>query len=67
MAEFTKSTPEEASTACWQAFTPDGSINLEFVDEFQQWALEKEYLDRALSIDEFWDGRFLEYAQENLP
>jgi NitT/TauT family transport system substrate-binding protein len=67
MAEFTKSTLEEASTACWQAFTSSGNINIEFVDEFQQWALEKDYLDRALSVDEFWDGRFLEYAQENLP
>lgn len=67
MAEFTKSTPEDASASCWQAFTKDGSINIDFVLDFQQWAIEKGYTERAMEADEFWDGSFLEYAQKQLP
>lgn len=67
MAEFTNSPLEEASSTCWQAFTLDGSVNLDFVLEFQQWAFDKGYLNRTMAVEEFWDGRFLEYAQENLP
>ncbi len=63
MAEFTKSTVEEAESTCWQAFTKDGSVNLDFILEFQQWALDQGYMDREITVEEFWDGRFLEYAQ----
>lgn len=67
MAEFTKSTPEDASASCWLALTKDGNINVEFVLDFQQWALGKGYIDGAMTVDEFWDGSFLEYAHKHLP
>lgn len=67
MAEFIKSTPEDAAASCWQAFTKDGSINVDFVLDFQQWAIEKGYAERAMEADEFWDGSYLEYAQKQLP
>lgn len=67
MAEFTNSTLEEAKGFCWQPFSPDYSVNHETILDFQEWALDKEYLDQALTVDEYWDGSFLEYAKENLP
>jgi NitT/TauT family transport system substrate-binding protein len=67
MAEFTNSSIEEATDICWQTFTADGSVNLDTVLDFQQWANNKGYLDKTLTLDEIWDGRFLEKAQENLP
>jgi NitT/TauT family transport system substrate-binding protein len=66
MAEFTKSTPEDAKASCWQAFTSDGHVNLDFVLSFQDWAINKKYVDRAMTVDEFWDGSFLEYAAQQL-
>ncbi len=67
MAEFTKSTPEEASASCWQSFTQDGHINLDFIQDFQQWAVDKGYADRVMESDEYWDGSYLEYARQQLP
>lgn len=67
MAEFTKSTPEEAENYCWQSFTDDGHVNLNFILEYQKWAFNKGYLDREMELSEFWEGRYLQYALEHLP
>ncbi len=67
MAEFTKASEEEVRNTCWQTFQKDGSVNTDFILDFQQWAIEKEYLDKALEVSDFWDGSYLEYARKNLP
>jgi NitT/TauT family transport system substrate-binding protein len=67
MADFTKSTSEVAAASCWQAFSSDSSVNLNFIHDFQQWAVEKGYLDRIIETNEYWDGSYLEYAYKQLP
>lgn len=66
MAEFTQLEPEEARLICWPSFSSDGSINFRTVQDFQQWAVEKGSLDDVLSVEEYWDGDFLEYANQAL-
>jgi NitT/TauT family transport system substrate-binding protein len=66
MAELIKSTPEDAGASCWQAFTADGHVNLDFISDFQEWALAKDYIDRVVPVEEFWDGSYLEYALQVL-
>ncbi len=66
MAEFTQLDPEEVRQMCWQAFTADGSINAENMIDFQEWAFEKGLIDAVVPLEEFWDGSFLEFANQAL-
>ena len=52
--------------ACWPSVRNDGKINSESVLDFQNWALEKGYIDSIVAEDQFWDPRFIEYALEVL-
>jgi NitT/TauT family transport system substrate-binding protein len=64
MAEFTQLDPEEVSQMCWQSFTADGSIDADSMIAFQEWALEKGLVDAVLTEEEFFDGSFLEFANQ---
>lgn len=63
---FTELEPELLDQICWPTFRIDGAINAESMIEFQEWAVEKGYLDEVLSVDEFWDPSFIEYANQVL-
>jgi NitT/TauT family transport system substrate-binding protein len=66
MAEFTQLDIEEARGTCWQSFTADGSINFESVLDYQSWAVEKGQIEAVVPAEAFWDGSFLEYANQSL-
>jgi NitT/TauT family transport system substrate-binding protein len=66
MAEFTNSDLASAASSCWLSFNPDGSVNLESILDFQEWAIAKGYVDNMLTVDQFWDGSYLnDYYQNN--
>jgi len=50
--------------ACWPPFRASGRINSESVLDFQAWAIEKEYLARSVTQEQFWDARFVDYAEQ---
>jgi NitT/TauT family transport system substrate-binding protein len=64
IAKATELDPEEIKGMCWQPIKADGSVDLNRLMEFQDWALEKGYLDSKLTQDQIWDGQFIEYAQK---
>lgn len=60
LANFTGQEIEFLNRVCWPTFRSDGSINIESMLNFQNWAMEKGYLDQVVSDERFWDGRFIE-------
>ncbi len=52
--------------ACWPSVNNDGTINPNTVMSFQEWAFEKGLIDTVVTIDQFWDSRFIEYAVQKL-
>ena len=57
---------EELMAASWPQIRNDGAMSASAFDGFQNWALEKDLLDRRLTSDEYWDGRFVEHANSQL-
>lgn len=45
---------------CWPTLRADGSIHVPSIVDFQDWAIANDYLDTAVTEDQFWDGRFIE-------
>ena len=50
--------------ACWPPFRAGGCINSESVLDFQAWAREKGYLEKSVTQEQFWDARFVDYAEQ---
>lgn len=67
MAEFTKSDLASAASSCWLSFTPNGSVNIESILDFQEWAIARGYVDNMLTLEQFWDGSYLEHYYQNNP
>ena len=44
---------------CWPAINPTGEVAVDGVIDFQDFAVERGYLDEAVPADEFYDGSFL--------
>lgn len=65
MAEFTNSDLASAASSCWLSFAPDGSVNLQSILDFQEWAIARGYVDNMLTIDQFWDGSYLDHYYQN--
>jgi len=57
---------DELGKMCWLPFRDNGQIDVQSVLDFQAWALELGLLDEALEVDEFWDARFVEHANQVL-
>jgi NitT/TauT family transport system substrate-binding protein len=51
---------------CWPYIYNDGHINTASMLDLQQWWLEKKLLDQLVREDQFWDGSFIEYANQSL-
>jgi NitT/TauT family transport system substrate-binding protein len=52
--------------ACWPYVNTDGTINPETVLDFQEWAFDKGLIDKVVTVEQFWDPKFIEYAVEEL-
>lgn len=57
---------EVLEKACWPSIRSDGNINVQSVLDFQEWAVEKGYLDSSVTEEQFWDPSFVEHANEVL-
>ena len=66
MAEFSGLDEDFLREACWYDFQDDGSVNAQSILDFQQWAVDKEYLDTVVPEDQFYDPSFIEYADQEL-
>jgi NitT/TauT family transport system substrate-binding protein len=66
MAQLTKLDPVEVKKTCWQSFRNDGSLDIQSILNFQEWALGMGYLDKVLPEAEFFDPQFLDYANQVL-
>lgn len=66
LTKYTELDNEILQAACWPSFRSDGSINLQSVMDFQEWALGKGYLDSIASAEQVWDPQFSEYASQQV-
>jgi NitT/TauT family transport system substrate-binding protein len=62
MIAFTGLEPELVEQLCWPTFRNDLLINTQSVLDFQDWAIEKGLLDTKVTVEQFWDPSFAEYA-----
>jgi NitT/TauT family transport system substrate-binding protein len=63
LAKHTRLDRELLQQACWPPFRPGGRINVKSVLEFQAWAIEKGYLEKAVPETQFWTPIFIDRAE----
>jgi NitT/TauT family transport system substrate-binding protein len=51
---------------CWPGLKSDGLANTASMLDFQEWALNAGHVTQALSLDQFWNPHFAEYASQAL-
>ncbi len=66
IAKNTQLKPEDVKSFCWQSIKPDGSVDIQQIQDFQNWAIAKGYLDKGVTNDQLWDGQFIDYANKTL-
>ena len=66
IAKYTRLDKPLLEKACWPQFRNDGRMNIQSIKDFQDWAVAKGYLDRALPEEAFMDSSFIEYANQVL-
>jgi NitT/TauT family transport system substrate-binding protein len=66
IANYTQMDPAEVTQACWMAMKSDGRLTMIGMDEFQEWAVSKGYIDDAIPSDQLVDNRFVEKANQVL-
>ena len=66
IAKYTRLDQKLLEKACWPQFRNDGRMNIQSIKDFQDWAVAKGYLDRALPEDAFMDWSFIEHANKVL-
>jgi NitT/TauT family transport system substrate-binding protein len=66
VSKYTGLDQELLKKACWQYLRSDGRINIESVLDFQSWAVKRGFLDREVPPNQFWDSRYIEYANKVL-
>lgn len=62
ISRHTKLPPEIIRSACWTTISSDGRIDPAAVQPFLEWALEQNYLDAAVTPEQWWDPTFVESA-----
>jgi NitT/TauT family transport system substrate-binding protein len=56
----------DLSTMCWPNMVPTGAITGDTLLEFQKWGVAKGLIDRAISLQELIDTRFIDAANKTL-
>ena len=51
---------------CWSPHRNSGEINIRSVLDFQTWGIKKGFIEKENSPDQFWDPRFVDYANKVL-
>lgn len=66
ISEFSQLPEDLLSEMCWPAINPTGDVAVEGVMAFQEFAVERGYLDEVVEADQFLDDSFLTGARELL-
>lgn len=66
MAQLTKLDPAEVKKTCWQSFRNDGSLDIQSIVNFEEWAVSMGYLDKVVQGADFFDPQFVDYANQIL-
>jgi NitT/TauT family transport system substrate-binding protein len=66
METFTGLEPALIDQLCWPTFRDDLQVNTQSVLEFQDWAIQNGLLDGTVTVEQFWDHSFVNYALSNL-
>ncbi len=64
LAEYTGLDRELLKEACWPSFSKDGTIHVQSVFDFQDWALGHDYLDSLVAEEQFWNPSFVQEAKD---
>ncbi|REK25338.1 MAG: hypothetical protein DWQ40_00770 [Actinobacteria bacterium] len=64
IAEFSQLPEDLLSTMCWPAINPSGDVDENGIMRFQEFAVDRQYLDTIVEADVFMDSSFLEEARE---
>ncbi len=66
LARHTGLEPALLRDACWPAIDPDGGVNIESIEAFQSWAVERGLLDSASPRERLTEPRFAQRASRRL-
>ncbi|MBN1314241.1 MAG: ABC transporter substrate-binding protein [Anaerolineales bacterium] len=66
LAEFTGQDEDLLKEMCWPAIHNDGQIYLQSILDYQDWAVEKGFLDEKAQASQLWDSSYIDYANEVL-
>jgi NitT/TauT family transport system substrate-binding protein len=66
VAKYTKLPADLLKRICWPDMRMDGSVDLDTVMDYQNWAIGYGQLDKAAPRDAIWDPRFIDYANKKL-
>lgn len=64
IAEFSQLPEDLLTTMCWPAINPSGEVDENGVMSFQDFAVDRQYLDTIVEPEQFLDTSFLEQARE---
>lgn len=63
VAEFTQLPDDLLNTMCWPEVNPTGDVSLDGVIAFQEFAMDRGYLDAVVPANQFYDDSFLTQAR----
>ncbi len=66
LSKYTKLPADILQKMCWPALHPDGTMNLESVMDFQNWAVEQGLVATPATEEQLFDTSFIEYASKEL-
>jgi NitT/TauT family transport system substrate-binding protein len=66
LAKYNNLDAETLKAMCWPTLRDSGEVNIESLLEFQDWAVQAGYQEEPLTVDQFWESSYIEYAQSIL-
>ena len=66
MAKFSGLDRQLLMDSCWIPIRSDGSVTLQGVFDYQDWAVAKGYANGGVTAEQCWDGSFIAYANQVL-
>lgn len=64
--ELTGLSSDLVNDICWGDSSPNGTVNVDYFMDYQNWQMERGYLEEVVDPDQFYDPSFAEYAVEVL-
>jgi NitT/TauT family transport system substrate-binding protein len=65
LAVATDLEPDFLIRSCWPSFSADGSVNVQSILDFQEWAIARGLLDNPVSSENIWDPSYIEAVSGN--